>query len=156
MRLYPEMLAGVSSGWESLSEAGEAENARLLADTPEREPQEIADAIEVAAPKLREAFSAYTGELELGTLELQLPPAAIVGIQVADMFVHGWDVATAFGRHMDNRPSGRLPLDLGGHPYVAAFRRRGGCTRIFGNLWTAAAGRTRFQTRVRRRAPDRT
>ena len=94
MRLYPEMLARVSSGWESLG-AGETENARLLADTPEREPQEIADAIDVAAPKLREAFSAYTGELATWHAGVQLPPAAIVGIQVADMFVHGWDVATA-------------------------------------------------------------
>ena len=95
MRLYPEMLAGVSSGWESL-DAGEAENARLLADTPEREPDEIADAIEVAAPKLREAFAAYTEDLGTWHAGLQIPPAAIVGIQVGDMFVHGWDVATAF------------------------------------------------------------
>ena len=96
MRLYPEMLAGVSSGWRSLS-VGATENARLLADTPEREPQEIADAIDVAAPKLREAFAAYTDELATWHAGLRIPPAAIVGILTGDMFVHSWDMATALG-----------------------------------------------------------
>ena len=44
LRLYPEMLARTATGWEDLS-AGESENARFLAGIPEREPQEIADAI---------------------------------------------------------------------------------------------------------------
>ena len=38
LRVYPEMLAGVSSGWANLSD-GEAENARCLAEIPERRPR---------------------------------------------------------------------------------------------------------------------
>jgi hypothetical protein len=58
LRRYPEMLAGASTGWAGLSDS-QAENARLLAEIPEREPKEIADAIDVAALMFREAFASY-------------------------------------------------------------------------------------------------
>lgn len=95
-RLYPEMLAGVSTGWSSLSD-GESENARLLAEIPEREPREIADAIDSAALKMREAFASYSGDYATWHGGTRLPPAAMVGMLVGDMLVHGWDIATAIG-----------------------------------------------------------
>jgi Mycothiol maleylpyruvate isomerase N-terminal domain len=96
LRIYPEMLAGTATGWESLT-AGEAENARLLADVPEREPHEIADAIDTAAAKLREAFGHYSKDLAPWHAGLRIPPAAMVGLLVGDMLVHGWDIATVLG-----------------------------------------------------------
>ena len=97
LRLYPEMLAGVSTGWASLSD-GDAENARILTEIPEREPQEIADAIDIAAPKFREAFAAYAEEDAPWHAGLRIPPAAMVGILVGDMLIHGWDIARAIER----------------------------------------------------------
>ena len=93
-RLYPDMLAGVSTGWASLRD-GDAENARLLAEIPEREPREIADAMDIAAPTLREAFAGYSEDLATWHAGLRIPPAAMVGMLVGDMLVHGWDIATA-------------------------------------------------------------
>ena len=104
LRRYPDMLAGVSAGWESLG-AGEAENARLLADVPERDPQEIADAIDLAAPAFREAFARYTGDLAPWHAGLRIPPAAMVGMMMGDALVHGWDIATALGGRWTIDPS---------------------------------------------------
>jgi hypothetical protein len=97
LRLYPEMLAGASTGWASLSD-GEAENARLLAEMPERGPKEIAEAIDVAAPKFREVFASYAEEYAPWHTGLRLPPAAVVGVLVGEMLIHGWDIATAIER----------------------------------------------------------
>jgi hypothetical protein len=97
LRIYPDMLASTATGWESLS-AGEAENARLLADIPEREPREIADAIDIAAPKFRDAFADYSGDdLANWHAGLRIPAPAAVGMLVGDILVHGWDIATAIG-----------------------------------------------------------
>jgi hypothetical protein len=94
LRLYPEMLAGVSTGWASLSD-GDAENARFLAEIPERQPGEIADAMDIAASKMRDAFVNYSEDSAPWHAGTRIPPAAIVGIQVGDMLVHGWDIAAA-------------------------------------------------------------
>jgi uncharacterized protein (TIGR03083 family) len=96
LRRYPDMLTGVSTGWESL-DAGDRENARLLAEVPERDPREVADAIDVAAPAFREAFAAYAGELAPWHAGLRIPPAAMVGMMVGDVLIHGWDIAAALG-----------------------------------------------------------
>ena len=93
-RLYPEMLAGVSGGWASLR-GGEAENARQLAGIPERGPREIADALDSAAPKMREAFATYAEDYATWHAGARIPLAAMVGMLVGDMLVHGWDIATA-------------------------------------------------------------
>jgi Mycothiol maleylpyruvate isomerase N-terminal domain len=107
-RLYPEMLAGVATGWASLGD-GEAENARLLAEIPEREPREVADALDSAGPKLREVFAGYSEEVATWHAGTRIPPAAIVGILVGDMLVHGWDIATAIdGRWIIDRPDACL------------------------------------------------
>lgn len=104
LRRYPEMLAGVSTGWESLGD-GERENARLLADVPEREPWEIADAIDLAAPTFREAFAGFTEDLAPWHAGLRIPPEALVGMMVGDVLVHGWDIATALGETWPIDPS---------------------------------------------------
>jgi hypothetical protein len=97
LRRYPEMLAGASTGWAGLSDS-EAENARLLAEIPEREPKEIADAIDVAALMFREAFASYLEDDATWHAGLRIPPASMVGILVGDMLIHGWDIATAIER----------------------------------------------------------
>ena len=93
-RLYPEMLAGAERGWADLS-LGDTENARLLARIPERDPRELADAMDVAAAALREAYAAYPGDSAAWHAGVGVPPAAAVGLLVGDMIVHGWDIASA-------------------------------------------------------------
>jgi hypothetical protein len=90
------MLAGTSTGWKDLR-AGEAENARILAGTPERGPEAVADAIDVAAPKMRDAVADHSEGLVTWHGGLRIPPAAMVGMLVGDILIHGWDIAAAFG-----------------------------------------------------------
>jgi hypothetical protein len=97
LRLYPDPLVGRPPFWTSLT-AGDAENARRIAEITEREPCELADAIDAEAPKFREAFAAYSEEFAPWHAGLRVRPASIVGIQTGDTLTHGWDIATTLGR----------------------------------------------------------
>jgi uncharacterized protein (TIGR03083 family) len=119
LRLYPDPLAGGPPFWTSLT-AGDAENARRIAEIRERDPGELADAIDVAAPKFREAFATYDEELAPWHAGLRVPSAAIVGIQAGDTLIHGWDIARALGRRWEIDPADAC-LSISAVAPVAAY-----------------------------------
>lgn len=95
-RALLQMVHG-NGGWRTLSDAA-AENERLLAATREGRPGEIARALGVAAPALREAWATRPGEVVGWHAGTKAPIEAVIGASAADILVHGWDIARALGR----------------------------------------------------------
>jgi len=90
--------------WSDPSQ-GPAENERLLAATPEREPKEIADALDAETSALREAYAAHGDEPATWVAGTTLSVGAICGIEGGDALVHGWDVSHALGRSWSIDPA---------------------------------------------------
>lgn len=99
-------------GWRSLTEAA-AENERLLAQTPERRPGEIARALAAAAPAIRDAWAAHPGEFVGWHAGTKAPVEAVAGASAADILVHGWDIAQALGRRWTITPEAATVASAG-------------------------------------------
>lgn len=90
IRAYEQAAREGGNVWSSLSE-GDAENARLLERTPEREPGVIADLLEPAARSLHQAWRSADSVVHWSG-GLTLPVDVVAGVQLADVLVHGWDL----------------------------------------------------------------
>ena len=93
-RSYVRAAAGGGPIWPSLD--GVAGNQRLLDETPERDPGELADAIDLAGEEMRAALRdadvpipAYGGVAASGV--------TILGVNTADVLLHGFDLARTVG-----------------------------------------------------------
>jgi hypothetical protein len=93
-RGYTRAAAGIAPLWPSLD--GVAGNQRLLDETPERSPGELADALEVAGGEMRAAFADSDAPITVFG-DLAASAAAILGINAADVLLHGLDLARTTG-----------------------------------------------------------
>jgi hypothetical protein len=93
-RGYTRAAAGIAPLWPSLD--GVAGNQRLLDETPERNPGELADAIDVAGEEMRAALRDSDAPIAaFGDVAVSGP--CILGINTADVLLHGLDLARTIG-----------------------------------------------------------
>jgi uncharacterized protein (TIGR03083 family) len=118
MRAYADMARG-GAGWRYIDD-GVAENERLLAETPERRPGEIADAITRTGAEVRELYGAHPGDLVGWHAGTKAPVDAVLGVALAELLVHGWDIARALRRPWTITP-GDATLAVVGALTVAPF-----------------------------------
>ncbi|HUO49124.1 MAG TPA: SCP2 sterol-binding domain-containing protein [Acidimicrobiales bacterium] len=83
--------------WTSL-EDGPAQNERLLAATPERDPKEVADLLVTESRAYRDEALASPDETGVWNGGIEVPLAVIAGIEAGDALIHGWDIAATIGR----------------------------------------------------------
>jgi len=93
-RGYTRAAAGVAPLWPSLD--GVAGNQRLLDETPERDPYELADAIDVAGGEMRTALRDADAPVPAFG-DVALSGTAILGLNTADVLLHGFDLARTIG-----------------------------------------------------------
>ncbi len=93
-RGYTRAAAGGAPVWPSLD--GVTGNQRLLDETPERDPHELADAIEVAGADMRAALRDSDAPITVFG-DVALSGTAILGLNTADVLLHGFDLARTIG-----------------------------------------------------------
>jgi hypothetical protein len=128
LRAYRTAAADGGQIWETLDN-GPAENARLLAITPERDAATIAVAIPPATRTLHDAWRSHPGETILWSGGLTLRLTEVVGLHLGDVLVHGWDLSKAVRRpweipRAEAAESVRAALAVGPHflaPAAASF-----------------------------------
>jgi hypothetical protein len=93
-RGYTRAAAGIAPLWPSLD--GVAGNQRLLDETPERDPDQLADAIDVAGGEMRAAmrdsdapFAAFG--------DVAVSGETVLGFNTTDVLLHGFDLARTLG-----------------------------------------------------------
>lgn len=79
--------------WTDLRD-GDAENARQIQRTQERDTSTIAARLESAVVSLHDVWRCADGPVRWSG-GLRLPVDVVLGIHLADMLVHGWDLARA-------------------------------------------------------------
>lgn len=79
--------------WTSFAD-GDAQNARLLAETAERDPAVVADRLGPEIERLEAAWRAAPGPVRWSA-GVRVAPADLAGIQIGDVLVHGWDLSRA-------------------------------------------------------------
>ncbi len=89
-RGYTCAASGIAPLWPSLD--GVAGNQRLLAETPERNPVQLADALVVAGEEMRAALRDSDAPI-VAFGDLAVSAEAILGLNTADVLLHGLDLA---------------------------------------------------------------
>jgi hypothetical protein len=89
-RGYTRAAAGIAPLWPDLD--GVAGNQRLLDETPERNPVDLADALEGAGEEMRAALRDSVAPI-VAFGDVTASAAAILGINIADVVLHGFDLA---------------------------------------------------------------
>ncbi len=89
-RGYTRAATGIEPLWPGLD--GVAGNQRLLDETPERNPAELADALEVAGEEMRAALRASDAPI-VAFGDVAASATAILGLNTADVLLHGLDLA---------------------------------------------------------------
>lgn len=97
LRGYHDVALGAPPLWPDLAH-GDEHNARLLAAVPEREPAQLADALQGAVPGLVEVWRDRGDGSVPWHAGLVVPTASIVTAVANDILVHGWDISRALRR----------------------------------------------------------
>jgi uncharacterized protein (TIGR03083 family) len=96
-RVYLRSVQDGAPGWATLD--GPTENARFLAQTPEREPKVIADAIEQNIAELEPRWRSVPSGTQIAWHgPITVEPAVVAGMALGEMLVHGLDIARARSR----------------------------------------------------------
>lgn len=138
LRGYRDMALGGPPMWPDLAN-GDIHNARALAEVPERDPFDLADAIETAAGALMQVWRESAGGDVPWHAGLMVPTASVVAILSNDLLIHGWDIAVAV----------RRPWTIGESDSILAIRAYEDVLPAFVHPSTAAGFSATYMLRLR-------
>jgi uncharacterized protein (TIGR03083 family) len=118
-RAYRRMLEG-APGFPDLMQTDRGNQEQLDA-TPERDPQEVADALRHAAAELHDALTTRLDDEMTWHGGVRLPVRCVAAMLANDVLIHGWDVATTLGRPWDISPDDSITGTLGVVPILNRF-----------------------------------
>jgi len=105
--------------WRTPTE-GPAENQRLLDSTPEREPSELAAAVDIEAERFRAALDAVDGVIPMFG-DIVADPEIAIGVNLGDVVIHGVDLSRALARDWRIDPADAVRVARGVYTIIPGF-----------------------------------